>query len=216
MNWSYRLVDCMCGIIQSLTANLLVVHHYCGTSKGGSRFQDSGFRACSPHNCVCGKLVDARDLHGLSCRRSTPRHQCHAMLNDIIWRSIKRAQIPTHKEPTGLVSQEGKRPDGVTMIPWASGKPLAWDVTVPDTYAESHIISTSAIKTTKYLDITSTHIFYPISIETAGSWDVQAVELMEEMGRHTTAATNDQNGTMYLFQRISMAIQRGNDLSHIQ
>ena len=33
---------------------------------------------------------------------------------------------------------------------------------------------------------------------------------MEEIGRRTTAATNDQNETMYLFQRISMAIQRGN------
>ena len=145
------------------------------------------------------------------------------MLNDIIWRSIKRAQIPVRKEPTELVSG-GKQPDGVTMIPCAREKPLAWDVTVPDTYAESHIISTSAeagaaakcaaaIKTTKYLDITSTHIFYPISIETAGSWEVQAVELMEDIERRTTVATNDQNETMYLFQRISMAIQRGNTLS---
>ena len=126
-----------------------------------------GIRACSPHNCVCGKLVDARCLYGLSCRKSTPIHQRHAMLNDIIWRCIKRAQIPAHKVLTGLVSKGGKRPDGVTMIPWARGKPLAWDVTVPDTYAASNIISTStvagvaakraaAIKTTKYSDITST------------------------------------------------------------
>ena len=77
-----------------------------------------GVRACSPHNCVCGKLVEARGLHGLSWRRSTRRHQRHAMLINIIWRSIKRAQIPAHKEPTGLVSQGGKRPDGVTMTPW--------------------------------------------------------------------------------------------------
>ena len=75
-----------------------------------------GIRACSSHNCVCGKLVDARDLHGLSYRRSTPRHQYHAMLNDIIWRPIKRAQIPAHQKPTGLVSQGGKRPNAVTMI----------------------------------------------------------------------------------------------------
>ena len=100
--------------------------------------------ACSPHNCVCGKLVHARGLHGLSCRGSTPKHQRRAMLNDIIWRSIKRAQIPAYKKPTGLVSQGGKRPDEFTMIPWARGKPLAWDATASDTYAESHIISTSA------------------------------------------------------------------------
>jgi len=25
------------------------------------------------------------------------------------------------------------------MLPWAKGKPMTWDVTVPDTFAESHI-----------------------------------------------------------------------------
>ena len=117
---------------------------------------------------------------------------------------MKRAQILANKESTGLVSQGGERPDGVTMIPGVRGKPLAWDVNVPDTYAESNIISTSAeagaaaklaaaMKATKYSDITSTHI-YPISIETGGSWDVQAVELMKEIRRQITA-TNDQYET---------------------
>jgi len=43
------------------------------------------------------------------------------------------------KEPAGLSRDDGKRPDGVTLLPWAKGKPLAWDVTVPDTYADSHL-----------------------------------------------------------------------------
>ena len=60
-----------------------------------------GTRACSPYTCACGKAVDARGPHGLSCGRSTPRHQRQSMINDIIWRAIKRAKIPTHKEPTG-------------------------------------------------------------------------------------------------------------------
>ena len=95
--------------------------------------QRLGITTCSPHNCICGKLVDARGLHVLSCRKSTPRLQCHAMLNDLIWRAVKRAHIPAYKEPTGLVTQGGKRPDGATLIPWSKGKALAWDVTVPDT-----------------------------------------------------------------------------------
>jgi len=28
-----------------------------------------GCKACEPHTCVCGKPVDARALHGLSCRK---------------------------------------------------------------------------------------------------------------------------------------------------
>ena len=46
--------------------------------------QRLGAMVCSPHTCVCGKMVDARGLHGLSCRKSAPRQQRHAMLNDAI------------------------------------------------------------------------------------------------------------------------------------
>ena len=106
------------------------------------------------------------------------------MINDIIWGAVKRAKFPAHKEPiaTGLILQNDKRPDGATLIPWSRGNALAWDVTIPDTYAMSHILSTSVdsesaakhaarMKTFKYHDLNATHIFYTIAIETAGSWD---------------------------------------------
>ena len=102
-----------------------------------------GCKACEPHTCICGKMVNARGLNGLSCRRSAPRHQRHSHLNDIIRRAIKRAQVPAVKEPVSLMRDDNKRPDGSTLLPWAKGKPMAWDVTVPDTYAESHIGNTS-------------------------------------------------------------------------
>ena len=101
------------------------------------------------------------------------------------------------------------------------GKALAWDITIPDTYAMSHIQSTSVysgsaakhaarMKTIKYQDLNATHIFYPIAIETAGSWDDQAVKLVEEIGRRSAQETDDPKETLYLFQRILVAIQRGN------
>ena len=102
-------------------------------------------RACELHTCPCGKEVDARGLHGLSCRKSAAGHIRHAHLNDIIWRSVKRAQIPAVKEPVGLSRDDGKRPDGATLIPWARGKALAWDVTVADTFALSHVGDTSIL-----------------------------------------------------------------------
>ena len=70
----------------------------------------------------------------------------------------------------------------------------------------------ASLKNTTYSDITSTHVFYPIAIETAGSWDTQATELIEELGRRITEATEDPKETTYLFQRISITIQRGNAL----
>ena len=136
------------------------------------------------------------------------------------WRALKKIIIII----TGLVTQGGKRPDGATLIPRSTGKALAWDVTVPDTYANSHISRTSletgaaakqaaSLKNTKYTAITSTHVFYPIANETAGSWDTQVTELIEELGRGITEASEDSKEMTYLFQRISITIQRGNALS---
>jgi len=97
-------------------------------------------------------------------------------------------------------------------------------VTVPDTYAESHIGSTAtkpgaaAHKTArnkidKYSKLASTHIFYPFAIETAGTWHEMAIELTQEIGRRITAITEDTRETTFLFQRLSMALQRGNAVS---
>ena len=98
---------------------------------------------CEPHQCPCGAMVDARGLHGLSCRRSAGRQQRHSFLNDIIWRALGRAKIQATKEPLGLSRTDGKRPDGVTLIPWSRGKCATWDVTVPDSFAQSHLPHTS-------------------------------------------------------------------------
>ena len=69
------------------------------------------------------------------------------------------------------------------------------------------------MKTLKNQDLKATHIFYPIAIETAGSWNDQAVELIGEIGRRSAQETDDPKETMYLFQRISVAIQRRNALA---
>ena len=79
------------------------------------------------------------------------------------------------------------------MIPWTKGKPLVLDVTVKDTFADSHNNCVSAevgaatkyamtFRESKYADITSTQLFYPVAIETAGAYDVLALELIEEIG----------------------------------
>ena len=54
---------------------------------------------------------------------------------------------------------------------------------------------------------------YPVVIETAGTWHHQAVELVKEIGRRTTNITGDDRETSYLFQQMSIALQRGNAVS---
>ena len=53
--------------------------------------------------------------------------------------------MPSLKEPAGLLRTDGKRPDGVTQVPWRAGKCITWDVTVADTLAQSYIRSTAAV-----------------------------------------------------------------------
>jgi len=61
----------------------------------------------------------------------------------------------------------------------------------------------------------ATHIFYPFAnaIETAGIWHEMAIELTQEIGRRITTITEDTRETTFLFQRLSMALQRGNAVS---
>jgi len=42
-----------------------------------------------------------------------------------------------------MASQDGNRPNGLTLIPWQSGKPLTWDVTVAHTLADSYMSATA-------------------------------------------------------------------------
>jgi len=62
----------------------------------------------------------------------------------------------------------------------------------------------------KHSQLASTHIFYPFAIETAGTWHEMAIELIQEIGRRITAITEDTRETIFLFQRFSVALQRGN------
>ena len=78
-----------------------------------------GALLCQAHICVCGTKVDARGIHVLSCRKNAGRQIRHNSINDIVWRAMRRAGIPSIKEPLGLLRYDGKRPDGVTMIPWS-------------------------------------------------------------------------------------------------
>jgi len=83
-------------------------------------------------------MADARGVHGLSCRLAFGRMARHYEINYLVWRAMCKANVPSVKEPSGLVRVDGKRPDGSAVIPWHAGKAMAWDVTVVNTLAQSH------------------------------------------------------------------------------
>src|SRR5258706_14448000 len=127
------------------------------------------------------------------------------------------------KEPSGLCRTDGKRPDGLTLVPWQNGKAPTWDVTVATTLAESYMASSANAsgaaaemaatkKTEKYADIQASHIFQPITLETLGPINTSAVEFLCELGRRIGAVSGEAKETSFLFQRLSITQQRFNSV----
>ena len=74
-----------------------------------------------PSSCHQGGApVDKQETHGLQYRESLGCHPRHASINDIIERSLRGTKISSHYESSGLDHDDGKHPDGVTMMPWKS------------------------------------------------------------------------------------------------
>ena len=68
-------------------------------------------------------------------------------------------------------------------------------------------------KVAKYADLASNYLFVPIAIETFGTWGKQAHDFVSVLGARISKSTGDPRATMFLRQRISVAIQRGNAIS---
>jgi hypothetical protein len=90
----------------------------------------------------CNAKVDEIGIHGLSCSKSSGRFSRHTEINSIINRSLISIHVNSTLEPNGLSRDDGKRPDGMTLVPWIKGQPLVWDVTIVDTLADSYVLKT--------------------------------------------------------------------------
>jgi len=55
------------------------------------------------------------------CKKVPGKIARHQVLNDVIWWALNGAGIPATKEPSDLKRQDGKHPDGLTLIPWQGG-----------------------------------------------------------------------------------------------
>ena len=183
-----------------------------------------GCSVCIAHSCSkCGSLADAQGLHGLVCKQASSKSTRHHAVNDLIARAFTSAGIPVTKEPVGLNRRDGKRPDGLTLIPWQGGKSVCWDVTVVSTLADSYLHRSAQTaggaadfaasrKESKYSDLPSSYIFQPLAFETLGPLNASSTTFLRELGRRLSEATNDPRETAFLFQRLSVAIQRFNSV----
>lgn len=184
-----------------------------------------GLQICQPHMCCCGELVDIYGTHGLKCRFSAGRHVRHQELNHIIKRSLTTSNTPSTLEPIGLFRDDGKRPDGMSLIAWNKGKCLVWDATCVDTLAKSYIETTKVTagraaetqalkKRRKYNTIIEKNYeFVAFAVETMGPWSQEAMNFANKLGDRLISETDEPRSKQFLMQNIGLAIQRGNAAS---
>ena len=137
---------------------------------------------------------------------------------------MTRAGVPSVKEPNGMTRADGKRPDGLTSIPWREGRSATWDVTVTNTVAASYLAMSSVRaasaaeaaatrKDMKYIEISRVHLFFPIAFEIMGPINQAGRDFISDLGRRISSSTDDPRETSFLFQRLSVAVQRFNSVS---
>ena len=95
---------------------------------------------------------------------------------------------------------------------------------MPNTYAASHLAETAESaeaaesktatnKISKYSTLAMTHHFVPISVETVGPWNPKSSEFIAELDKRISQITLEPLETQFLFQRLSISLQRGNELA---
>jgi hypothetical protein len=144
----------------------------------------------------------------------------HNAVNDLIKRALELTNVPTLLKPKSLHRDDGKRPDGFSVLPWANSRCLVWDFTCPDTLAGSHlnraVLSPSALAndaehrtTMKYRSLASLYRFTPI-VETLGALGDEASTFFSDLGHRIASVTAEPQSKQFMMQRLSVALQRGN------
>ena len=126
-------------------------------------------------------------------------------------------------EPRHLYRTDQKRTDGLTLVPWAVGKQLLWDVTVMDYLAPNRISAMSICnpgtaaaeaeerKNDKYKDLVDDrYLFHPLAFEIKGAAGPSPEIFLSMLCKNLSICTEEPRAGSFLKQRISMAIQIAN------
>ena len=182
-----------------------------------------GSKICKRHTCECGKDVTEDDWHGLSCLKSARRFSRLSNLIALKKQSLSSTHIPSVLEPQHLYRTDQKRPDGLTLVPWAVGKQLLWDVTVVDSLAPCRINVGSVCnpgmaaaeaeerKIDKYKDLVKDgYLFQPLAFEIQGAAGPSTEIHLSKLFKNLSICTEEPRAGSFLKHRFSLAIQIAN------
>jgi hypothetical protein len=189
------------------------------------------YRTVLPDKCASCGNPDAlkRDpWHHLSCN-GHKRHELtlrHDTVAQAIYHHAHYAGAAVTREPAGLSTEDGKRPDLHIVI---APRSILTDVVVSHPSAPSHVDTArnrrlavadhaAAVKRAKYTEVahTQTADFLPFSVETHGGMAQGAEELIDQLAAackdHLILPSGNQFAN-HVRSSIAIAIQRGNALA---
>ena len=119
-------------------------------------------------------------------------------------------------EPSGVARSEGKRPDGISMVPWKEGKLLVWDATCRDTLASSHLSTAErgpgllaaeaeSEKRKKYSSLGVKYFFVPVSCESLGVFGAETLSFLKGPWPSSAPNHGDSQSYQFLLQCLSVA-----------
>ena len=172
----------------------------------------------------CGKRIDRRVLHRLSCYAlASGRLARHAAISDLLIRALRPEGAPfaghLHQRAAAPISERTLPPDGLTIEP--RGRRVIWDVTVEDTFAPSYLgiahdaravaAKAEVVKRAKYESLQQDFLFVPFDfIGSTGVWGERALKFVEEFGRRIASREGNRGAAAFIRQRMSVEMQRGN------
>ena len=162
--------------------------------------------------------MHCRDDHGIKISR-------HDRIRDRIFQEAQRASLNPIKEVPGLIPGTLSRPGDIGFESWIDGRKMAFDVSVVSP-TQGAILHRAAETPASAIEMRKTSknrahfencrgqgiIFKPLVVETFGGWDAEAATYLKQLGRHSARRWGKQDSMeiKYFFQRLSIALQRGN------
>ena len=174
----------------------------------------------------CQQFQDKYGDHAMHCRDDHGiRGGRHDRIRDKIFNEAQRASLNPTKEMPRLVPGRQSRPADVFIPQWLDGRKVAFDVSVVSPTQEALLhraadTSAVAIESRKATKI-RTHFdncraegifFQPLVVESFGGWDKDAVFFLKKIATQEARRWGKLSAIeiKHFFQRLSIALQRGN------
>ena len=157
----------------------------------------------------------ADELDAWICPKIKHRFTRHNNCNVLLKEALKTAQIPY--QPVGLFWKDGRRSDGLTLIPWSVGRKLVWDFTCFSRLANSNVQSRSLPgsspatqaeikKRLFFSDLSIFFLFEPVAIDTSVAIGKTSLTSLQDLARRVDTVTGELASFRKLKQRFNLAI----------